>query len=126
MKTFEFVYDCEKMFSTIVQKELSKMNIQGATLTDEGSLVLRDAISADEEQEMIERLRVYGVEEIIISTETLIEQIKSYLKMEISRGSLRSKKMSVLLTEKFGYTYPHLSALFSKETFTTIENFCIF
>ncbi|WP_051605526.1 AraC family transcriptional regulator [Sediminibacter sp. Hel_I_10] len=125
MKRIDFLYNPQNIFERIIDKILNDHGISYDNI-GMGQVVMSKDITSDQLQKLQEDLTPYAIKVVEKHTDNLVEQIKDCMRMIVANKTLRKKKISVVLSEKLGYNYAHLSKLFSNETFTSIEKFYIF
>ena len=89
------------------------------------SILLKSDVSENDLQDLCGQLVDYGIEISAKANDDLVSRIKTILVESVNSEKFRAKKVSALLSDELGYSYAHLSNLFSKATYTSIENFLI-
>ena len=125
MKRIEFTYNPKSVCLQLVKETMHKLTIP-FNMVQDGSILLTEELNSDQMMRLADTLSPYSIKLVSNSNNGLIEMIKDCIKMVVADKNLRKKNLSVILTEKLGYSYSHLSTSFSSETFTSIENFHIF
>lgn len=126
MEKIQFTYEARKMFKTLLKEKLKELGVSYCSISGDGTMYIKEAISDTEKKNVEDILRPYGIRVFLMKNEHLIPSIKLCIQSEINAGDLRKKKISSILSDKLGYSYPYLSSRFSAATFMTIEKFCIF
>ncbi|MCH7410590.1 AraC family transcriptional regulator [Belliella sp. DSM 111904] len=76
--------------------------------------------------ELVQLLNPYGISIMSDPKEMLIQKIKNIINEVVkSQEANRSINISEYISERIGYSYRHMSTLFSELTHTTIENYHI-
>jgi AraC-like DNA-binding protein len=125
VKRIEFTYNPKIVCVQLVKETMHKLNIP-FNIVQDSSILLKEELNSDQMMTLADTLSPYSIKLVSNSKNSLIEMIKDCIKMVVADKNLRKKNLSVILTEKLGYSYSHLSTSFSSETFTSIENFHIF
>lgn len=121
---FDFTHDSEKMVSEIFLRTMTEVGIS-FEIIETGTLKLPNDISDDKLQVITNKLSGFGVKLQTSENRDIVEDIKVFIIKMVRDWENRNMKMSELLSEKFGFSYPYLSNLFSSKTYTSIENFYI-
>lgn len=110
----------------VVRQELDKQRLDYKNV-QLGEVELAGEASAEQLEQLRERLSTLGFELLDDRKSTLINQIKSTIIRLIhnSGGEELNKKISVILSEKLGKEYHYLSGLFSSIEGVTIEKYII-
>ncbi|MBR9775795.1 MAG: helix-turn-helix transcriptional regulator, partial [Cytophagales bacterium] len=90
-----------------------------------GEVEILDAMAEEKKIALIESLNRYGITVLNDQKETLVDRIKNTIDEMLSDESVRHLKVSSYLADKLGYTYSYLSAVFSENTYSSIENYLI-
>lgn len=125
MKRFNLVYNPKKIFVKVVKGILEDLAIPYEAV-GEDHIILKEGLPDHMRKTLETALLPYSIEIAQKDSDSIVEQIKNCVRMVVVSDTLRKKKLSMVLSEKLGYSYSHLSAVFSKETYTSIENFHIF
>lgn len=121
---YNFIYNPEKMVNEVFRKTMIAAEVDFEMLQD-GTFRLPEDVS-DEKLEYIQvELEGFGIKVQTKENRDIVEEIKIYIKKMVYEGDIRNVKISELLTNQLGFSYPYLSNLFSSKTFTSIENFYI-
>lgn len=83
-----------------------------------------NSLSEEHLAEISDALNEYGIELIDGHTNRLVSNIKTAIATYITNNE-RTENLSCYLSEKLGYSYAHLSSVFTSNTLSTIENFVI-
>ncbi len=121
---YSFIYSPEKMVSEIFQRTMDAAGVDFEILHD-NTVRLSDDISDEKLKAIIGELKGFGIKVQTKENRDLVEEIKIYIKKMVYEGDIRNVKISELLSNQLGFSYPYLSNLFSSKTFTSIENFYI-
>lgn len=116
---FDFNTACKK----ILEEKLDECQIKHRILGF-GEVEFLERLSPEKLDLFSKSLRTYGIEIVKNQKTILIQKIKDTL-MDMVFNENVNVKSSVYLSEKLGYSYGHLSSLFSEVTYTSIENFII-
>ena len=125
VKRIEFTYNPKIVSSQVLMETMKRLEIPFDQVQD-GNIVLAKDLSSEQMKALSAALLPYSIKFVSNEKNDLIEMIKDCIKMVVADKKLRKKNLSVILSEKLGYSYSHLSTSFSTETFTSIENFHIF
>lgn len=121
---YSFIYSPEKMVNVVFQKILVAAGVEFEILQD-STVKLPDDISDEKLRTIIAELKGYGIKVQTKENRDIVEEIKIYIKKMVYEGDIRNVKISELLSNQLGFSYPYLSNLFSSKTYTSIENFYI-
>ncbi|TDT43726.1 helix-turn-helix protein [Maribacter spongiicola] len=121
---YSFIYSPEKMVNEVFRKTMVAVGVDFEMLQD-GTIKLPNDLSEEKFAIISSRLEGYGIKIQTKENRDIVEEIKIYIKKMVYEGDIRDVKISELLTNQLGFSYPYLSNLFSSKTFTSIENFYI-
>lgn len=121
---YSFIYSPEKMVNEVFQRTMVAAGVDFEILQD-NTVKLPDDLSDDKLQSIIKELKCFGIKVQTKENRDIVEEIKMYIKKMVYEGDIRNVKISELLSDQLGFSYPYLSNLFSSKTFTSIENFYI-
>jgi len=116
---FDFNTVCKK----ILEEKLDACQIKYKILGF-GEVQFLEKVTPEKLNLFSKSLGSYGIEIVENQKTILIQKIKDTLVDMIFNENVNVKS-SVYLSEKLGYSYGHLSNLFSEVTYTSIENFII-
>lgn len=118
---FDFNTACKK----ILEEKLDECQIKYRILGF-GEVQFLEKVSAEKLNLFSKSLAFYGIEIVENQKTILTQKIKdTIVDMVFNENLSKSVKTSVYLSEKLGYSYGHLSNIFSEVTYTSIENFII-
>ena len=120
-----FVYEPNAVFLQLMKEKLSSLQIPYISIDPDGKVKLAHSVSQETLKDLEVSLATYNVQ-LVKNEKQLTAQIKVFLQYIVEKNYAHGEKISTLLTEKFGYSYPYLSNRFSNDTFTTIQKFYIF
>ncbi|WP_166638593.1 helix-turn-helix domain-containing protein [Maribacter spongiicola] len=112
------------MVNEVFRKTMVAVGVDFEMLQD-GTIKLPNDLSEEKFAIISSRLEGYGIKIQTKENRDIVEEIKIYIKKMVYEGDIRDVKISELLTNQLGFSYPYLSNLFSSKTFTSIENFYI-
>lgn len=121
---YSFIVDSEKMVSEVFRKTMVAAGIDFEILED-GTIKLPEDLSNEKLESISKELKGFGIKIQTKENRDMVEEIKIYIKKMVYDGDIRNVKISELLSNQLGFSYPYLSNLFSSKTFTSIENFYI-
>jgi AraC-like DNA-binding protein len=116
---FDFNTVCKK----ILEEKLDACQIKYRVLGF-GEVQFLEKVSAEKLNLFSKSLGSYGIKIVENQKTILIQKIKDTIVNMVFNENVNVKS-SVYLSEKLGYSYGHLSSLFSEVTYTSIENFII-
>jgi AraC-like DNA-binding protein len=116
---FDFNTVCKK----ILEEKLDACQIKYRILGF-GEVQFLGKVSAEKLNLFSKSLGSYGIKIVENQKTILIQKIKDTIVNMVFNENVNVKS-SVYLSEKLGYSYGHLSSLFSEVTYTSIENFII-
>lgn len=118
---FDFTQTCNK----VIQEKLEAFDIKHRMLCF-GEIEFLQEVPKDTLCAFNDSLKEYGIEIIENQKIILVQKLKdAIIEMIFNEENTVNLKSSVYLSEKLGYSYGHLSNLFSEVTYTSIENFII-
>lgn len=124
MQNLALTFDSELTVRMAIKKVLSVLDCKARLSTD--NRLYFDAVLSEEEFELVKsELAVFGITIAEEKSFDIVDNIKIVLHSYVKSTEIRSKKVSAMLVDTFGYSYSHLSHVFSRSTFMTIENFLI-
>ena len=117
-------YNSDLVVRSLITEVMSNLNIPHKIALD-STLVIEKDIDEETYNFISEKFSKYGI--VIEGSEEpdMVKRIKSVLIATINSQQLRARKISALLTDELGYSYAHLSHVFSKATYSSIETFVI-
>ena len=121
---YSFIYDSEKMVNELFHRTMVAAGVDFEILQD-GTIKFLDDLSEEKLKSISNELDDFGVKIQTKENRDIVEEIKIYIKRMVHDGDIRNVKISELLSNQLGFSYPYLSNLFSSKTFTSIENFYI-
>ncbi|TDS12030.1 AraC family transcriptional regulator [Maribacter caenipelagi] len=121
---YNFIYNPEKMVNEVFRKTMIAAEVDFEMLQD-GTFRLPEDVSDEKLKSIQVELEGFGIKVQTKENRDIVEEIKIYIKKMVYEGDIRNVKISELLTNQLGFSYPYLSNLFSSKTFTSIENFYI-
>ncbi len=121
---FSFIYDPEKMVSELFHRTMVAAGVDFKILQD-GTIKFIDGISEEKLKSISNELDDFGIKIQTKENRDVVEEIKIFIKKMVHDGDMRNVKISELLSNQLGFSYPYLSNLFSSKTYTSIENFYI-
>ncbi|MGO4920201.1 helix-turn-helix domain-containing protein [Maribacter spongiicola] len=121
---YSFIYNPEKLVNEVFRKIMVAAEIDFEMLQD-GTIKLPNDLSEEKLTSISSQLEGFGIKIQTRENRDIVEEIKIYIKKMVYEGDIRNVKISELLTNQLGFSYPYLSNLFSSKTFTSIENFYI-
>lgn len=121
---YSFIYSPEKLVNEVFRKTMVAAEVDFEMLQD-GTIKLPDDLSEEKLTFISSQLEGFGIKIQTRENRDIVEEIKIYIKKMVYEGDIRNVKISELLTNQMGFSYPYLSNLFSSKTFTSIENFYI-
>ena len=119
---YSFIVDPERMVSEVFRKTMVAAGIDFEILED-GTIKLPEDISNEKLESISKELKGFGIKIQTKENRDIVEEIKIYIKKMVYDGDIRNVKISEMLSDQLGFSYPYLSNLFSSKTFTSIENF---
>jgi len=125
VKSLELLYNPKKVVESVVERLMNDLAIPYNMISN-GRIVLTENLNQDQAKALTEALSKFSIKIAAHKEEDLIENIKDCIRMVVENPKLRKKKISSVVSEKLGYSYSHLSNLFSSKTYTSIEHFYIF
>jgi len=117
-------YNFKVICETIVREQLEKLQIPYST-TDLGGVNTLEILSVETKEVLFKALKAYGITILDDQKETLVDRIKNTIDEMLNDENARILKVSSYLSDKLNYTYSYLSAVFSENTYTSIENYVI-
>ncbi|SEK74957.1 Helix-turn-helix domain-containing protein [Maribacter orientalis] len=121
---YSFIYDSEKMVNELFHRTMVAAGVDFEILQD-GTIKFLDDLSEEKLKSISNELDDFGVKIQTKENRDIVEEIKIYIKRMVHDGDIRNVKISELLSNQLGFSYPYLSNLFSSKTYTSIENFYI-
>lgn len=121
---YSFIYDSEKMVNELFHRTMVAAGVDFEILQD-GTIKFLDNLSEEKFKSISNELDDFGVKIQTKENRDIVEEIKIYIKRMVHDGDIRNVKISELLSNQLGFSYPYLSNLFSSKTYTSIENFYI-
>ncbi|WP_225312634.1 helix-turn-helix domain-containing protein [Pseudotamlana haliotis] len=112
------------MCKTFLKEHLNALGISYA-LNSINELTITEDLSPEKEKALAEALQRYGISIENNQKTTLVERIKSAVDSMLRDHAHSSVKLSDYLAENLHYSYAHLSAVFSENTYSSIENYAI-
>lgn len=124
MHLIKFIYNPKLLCRHIIMEVANELSIVIETMYD-GQIQFSKDTDKEKITSLEKALKSYHIKLLSNEGNTLTNQIKDCVRMIIADRDLRKKKLSTTLSELLGYSYSHLSSIFSTETFSSIENFYI-
>lgn len=124
MQQISLRYSLQKIVESLVGPVMNELSLSYDHITT-NTIEVHNSLSAKELSLLNERLSLFSIHVTSKKDVGIVEQIKQCIRISILRGELRNTTLSTILADKLNYSYSHLSAVFSKETHTSIENFYI-
>lgn len=121
---YSFIYDSEKMVNELFHRTMVAAGVEFEILQD-GTIKFLNNLSNEKLKSISNELDFFGIKIQTKENRDIVEEIKIYIKKMVHDGDIRNMKISELLSNKLGLSYPYLSNLFSSQTYTSIENFYI-
>ncbi|MBU2949375.1 AraC family transcriptional regulator [Tamlana agarivorans] len=122
--TFFVKYDFNIMSKTLLEEQLNALDIS-YTLNSANAITITDELSSEKQSTLTKALRKYGIEFEVNQTSTIVDRIKNAVDSMLRDQANTSVKLSAYLADTLHYSYAHLSAVFSENTYTSIENYAI-
>ena len=118
---FDYNFICK----AVLQEQLDALKLD-YKVNNLSEIEFSKNLTALEIEEIKVALNTYGIEILANQQNVLVERIKDVITAFIN-DSEKSKKYNVsdYLSEELKYSYAHLSAVFSENTYSSIENFII-
>jgi AraC-like DNA-binding protein len=117
-------FDFNVTSKAILKEQLEKLELLH-DIHGVGEIELKQKLTGDQKKSLTEALEKYGIEILDNQKMELVERIKDAINEMLSDQKAPLYKVSSYLADKLDYSYPHLSALFSEATHTSIENYVI-
>lgn len=118
-------YNINTTSKLLLQEQLDKLGLT-CQLTGLGELEVKNAISAEQHNQLSLVLKKYGIEILDDRISALVQKTKdTIIEMLYLEEKLPPSKISFYLAEKLNYSFGYISNLFSEVTFISIENFII-
>lgn len=118
-------YNINTTSKLLLQEQLDKLGLT-CQLTGLGELDVKNAISAEQHNQLSVVLKKYGIEILDDRISALVQKTKdTIIEMLYLEEKLPPSKISFYLAEKLNYSFGYISNLFSEVTFISIENFII-
>lgn len=118
-------YNINTTSKLLLQEQLDKLGLT-CQLTGLGELEVKNAISAEQHNQLSVVLKKYGIEILDDRISALVQKTKdTIIEMLYLEEKLPPSKISFYLAEKLNYSFGYISNLFSEVTFISIENFII-
>jgi AraC-like DNA-binding protein len=121
---YSFIYDPEKMVNELFHRTMVAAGVDFEILKD-GTIKFVNDLSEEKLKSISNELDDFGIKIQTKENLDIVEEIKIYIKKMVHDGDIRNVKISELLSNQLGFSYPYLSNLFSSKTYTSIENFYI-
>lgn len=116
-------YNYKVVCETLVREQFEKFNISFSSF-DTGEFEILSELTKEKKVALTQSLNKYGITVLEGQKETLVDRIKNTID-EMLHDDVRHLKVSSYLADKLGYTYSHLSSVFSENTYSSIENYLI-
>ncbi len=117
-------FDFNAVCSKVLEEQLNESGIR-YQIPAFGEVEFLESISPETQEQLSEKLSLYGIEIIANHKTILVQKTKDAILHMIRSGEQIQVKSSVYLSEKLGHSYGYISNIFSEVTFTSIENFII-
>ena len=121
---YSFIYDSEKMVNELIHRTMVAAGVDFEILQG-GTITVIDDLSEEQLKSISNELDSFGIKIQTKENRDVVEEIKICVKKMVHDGDIRNLKISELLSNQLGFSYPYLSNLFSSKTYTSIENFYI-
>ena len=123
--TLHFKFDAHLACKAILREHLERLGVT-YEIPSMAEVVIKNSLSADQQNQLTEELKKYGIEMVTNQKNMLIQKIKDTItEMVYSEDKLPSIKISAYLSEKLNHSSGYLSNVFSEVTYSSIENFII-
>ena len=117
-------YNYKVVCETLVREQFEKFNISFSS-PDTGEFEILSELTKEKKVALTQSLNKYGITVLEGQKETLVDRIKNTIDEMLHDDDARHLKVSSYLADKLGYTYSHLSSVFSENTYSSIENYLI-
>lgn len=117
-------YNYKVVCETLVREQFKKFNISFSS-PDTGEFEILSELTKETKVALTQSLNKYGITVLEGQKETLVDRIKNTIDEMLLDDDARHLKVSSYLADKLGYTYSHLSSVFSENTYSSIENYLI-
>lgn len=117
-------YNYKVVCETLVREQFKKFNISFSS-PDTGEFEILSELTKEKKVALTQSLNKYGITVLEGQKETLVDRIKNTIDEMLLDDDARHLKVSSYLADKLGYTYSHLSSVFSENTYSSIENYLI-
>ncbi|MGJ5643344.1 helix-turn-helix domain-containing protein [Formosa sp. S-31] len=116
-------FDYQVVCKRVLESELERLNIP-YTLSGLGEIETQKPLRPEQQVELTEALRFFGISLIQDEREVLVQRIKDIItEMIYDSEEAKAYNTSTILSEKLEYSYSYLSTIFSEVTYNSIENF---
>ncbi|MCX7547223.1 AraC family transcriptional regulator [Xanthomarina sp. F1114] len=117
-------YNFDLVCKTLLKEKLDALDIS-YTLGNVGEIHIDKTLSEEKLNTLSASLKKYGIDILTNPKTTMVERIKNSIDEFLRDKDLRAINFSTYLADKLHYSYPHLSTIFSENTYTSIENYII-
>jgi AraC-like DNA-binding protein len=118
-------YDYHTIIKKILEKEFKRLDI-AFDLLNLSEIRLKENLDLESYEAIKKSLADFGISVVEDPKDELVARIKeSVQELIYSEESVSPLKMSIFLSEKLGYSYGYLSAIFTEATLISIENYMI-
>ncbi len=117
-------YDINKTFKSVLEEQLNKLEIS-YQINGLGEVEFVESISIEKMKELTTLLSIYGISIVNDHKTQMVQKIKDLITEAINSNEKVTTNFSTYIAENLGYSYAYLSSLFSKTTYTSIENYII-
>ncbi|HLV39590.1 AraC family transcriptional regulator [Xanthomarina sp.] len=117
-------YNFDLVCKTLLTEKLEALGVS-YTLGSIGEIHIDKTLTEEKLEIISTSLTKYGIDILTNPKATMVERIKNSIDEFLRDKDLRAVKFSTYLADKLHYSYPHLSTVFSENTYTSIENYII-
>lgn len=116
-------YDLHISCKIILQEQLDKLGVP-YTITGIGEIEINETVSPEKYKELEANLTRYAIEIIDDPDNIFTQKVKDLIiEMVYMEDADRTLKTSVYLSERLNKSYNYIISVFSKVTFTSIQNY---
>lgn len=117
-------YNLDLVCKTLLKEKLDTFDVS-FTIGNTGEIHIDKTLSEEKLNIISSTLKQYGIDIVTNPKATIVARIKYSIDEYLRNKDLRSVKFSAYLADKLHYSYPHLSTVFSENTYSSIENYII-